>query len=182
MADNYLEKKMEDRARTAPRTAAPSRRKGTVSIACPARTVVAYTPAAEPSAPFAVAARAIAQAGGRVALLCGISDLDANRRAAQQTGSRLIPYPTDDALQYILRQWGAPDTLLIDGADVPDALPDALAPDARIIALAPAPFCPVNERSPAISNAIHPDHPHPDRAAILLTLPAATFSGVTLNK
>lgn len=179
MADNYLEKKMEDRARTTPRISSPVRRKGIVSLPYPQRIVLAYTPAAEPSPALAHAVRAIAQFGCKVALICAQCDIAANRRAAEQTGARHIPFPIPQALDYVNNTWGQPDIFIIDGNLIPPQISAGIdSPDQRLIAIAEAPI----HHPVAISNAIHPSHPHPDQAALLLTLPAATFTAITLTK
>ncbi len=177
MADNYLEKKMEDRARAAAHTAPAVRRKGSVTFPFPERIVLAYSPEAEPSAPFAEATRALAEAGCRLALVCGQINNPATQNAAFRIGARLLPMAPQAAADYVLAKMGRPEILIVDGSHVPECMADALSESGRCIALADKPFSLPNIK---ISNAVAPANPAPARAAILLALPAATFTGQTL--
>lgn len=182
MADNYLEKKMEDHARgAAPARTAYSRR-GSVRMPFPPRVVLAVVAGAEPPEPMRLGMRALAEAGCRIALVCQARDAVVSRRAAEATGARLLPFDLPEALDYIISTWGAPDTLLCPAADSREAaraFAAVCAPAARVIAFGAEPL-PCPGANVACSNAIAPANADPARATILLALPAATFSGVTL--
>lgn len=181
MADNYLEKKMEDRARAAASRIVSSRpRKGTVVLPFPPRTVVAWSHDVVAGSPFAAAVRALAEAGCRIALLTE-STPDSGRRTASALGARYLPFNAAQAMEYVCSQWDAPDMLIVDGAQAPQPLVDAFASvcakNARAIAFADVPL---QLPGVAISNAISPANPSPAQAALILALPAATFSGIAL--
>lgn len=180
MADNYLEKKMEDHARAAAPAPRYDRR-GIVRLPFPPRVVLAVTAAAAPAQPMAAGIRALAEAGCHVALVCLSHDAVASRRAAEATGARLLPFDIHKSLEYVASTWSAPDTLLCeDGAEAVAAVfARACAPRARIIAFGTRPLA-LADPAVACSNAIAPSNPDPARATILLALPAATFTGVTL--
>lgn len=94
MADNYLEKKMEEhRSRTGvtPRRHSPTGLKpGTAAFSFGRRSIIVYGVAESPALAAAVV-RALGDTGSRVAFLS--TDLAGGQRLAQSTGTRHYPWP-----------------------------------------------------------------------------------------
>lgn len=183
MADNYLEKKMQDHARAAVRPRATNTHRAVVSIPFPRRTVVAASYADMPTETFRLAVRALAEAGCHVALLMPAATEAAGRSAAAETGARFLPFEPQKALEYIVSLWGQPHVLIIDSGEYNLLLPPIFAKccqsPARMVRIGLQPLPPLPEAP--YSNAIAPAHGAPGQAAMLLCLPAATFSGTVLR-
>ncbi|MBD5232905.1 MAG: hypothetical protein HDS65_01870 [Bacteroidales bacterium] len=118
MADNYLEKKMEEHRRGGssihPRTISPlGTPKGSVCLALSFRRIFITGVDANPEAGAAVV-KAFGNAGCDVAFV--YTDLNAGRRLAQNTSTRHYPTDTKAALEHFVMTKGEPDmTVEIDG-------------------------------------------------------------------
>lgn len=119
MADNYLEKKMEEHARGVVKRVTALTVKGTVRLPIPSRRI--FIDVADVcAAPYSQIVRAFAEAGCRVAF-CG-SDNTAGNRAAQALGARFLPFDPARAVARAARTWGGLDMYIAgSGATAFDA-------------------------------------------------------------
>lgn len=126
MADNYLERKMEDyrsgRTATAPKrtVTSPSRTNDCrLSVTLPARIFVIDGT----DSPCAAIIRTLRKAGCQVAF--SATDTRAGNLLAQSTGSQFHPIPKDydsripQAIQYAINKWGGIDALINTRRELP---------------------------------------------------------------
>lgn len=188
MADNYLEKKMQDRERGLHTAASrPSSRRGVASLPLPLRRVLAMTDRPECPILRAVAAALVA-AGCKVALVTAGSDPRRGNECAQRTGARFVPGDATRGLDECEAAWGQADTLLMacnDGGASDAALTAftrRCAEGSRIINLGDSPL-PKPDRA-ATSNAIATADPSSAAtAAVYLLLPLSSLiDGHTLRQ
>lgn len=178
MADNYLEKKMEDYRRgAAPRTArgAGAVQQGKITLDFPRRIVLVC--AARPEeAPVAGIVRALVAAGSKVALLCPGVDYKAGQHAAQTLGARFLPLAADAALAETERAWGRPDTYIaaVDNPGVRGAFLSAAEPGkARAIYLGEAAAPSAGFSDALAENIVTASCADPEQTCLMLLLPAA---------
>ncbi len=176
MADNYLEKKMQDREYGIHRKIIHSSRPrpGFVSFPFPALTVFAITDNPENKI-FLQVVSALTAAGCKVALAITASACGSGRNAAQLSGARFFPFSADKALAEAIATWGNPDVLFHFCADPQTAFLDlfgqSCARESRIIALGGEPL-PKPARA-ATSNAI--GSANPVTSALYLLLPQSSM-------
>lgn len=124
MADNYLEKKMQDYLAGAKGRQPSARVLTHKHIDAIVFAEVATLPL-KPS--FAQAIGTLAECGAKVGLYVADCDVKAGREAAQQTGARFLPFRREEALSYITKTWGKPTVYISDsdGIDTDCDDPDA---------------------------------------------------------
>ena len=142
MADNYLEKKMEEYrsgalSKPAARRLSPTgERPGTVSFRIDQLRVL-VTDASDDVGRAVV--RKLRGAGCRVAFVS--PDIKDGRTLSQATGSRFYPVPVaHDIMADITEAWGGLDALVVIGGDIPSDIPTGGL--RRIIILADTPSIP----------------------------------------
>ena len=115
MADNYLERKMEEyrRQRPAATHCTPSYR-GAASAPLPLPGVRVLVDAGM-DVPVPEVVVALVNAGCRVAFRC--SDAAAGNRLAQSCGARALPLERARALQNLFKAWGGVDILIVGDSD-----------------------------------------------------------------
>lgn len=178
MADNYLEKKMEDYRRgAAPRTArgAAAVQQGKITLDFPRRIVLVCAPRPE-EAPVAGIVRALVGAGSKVALLCPGADYKAGQHAAQTLGARFLPLAADAAIAETERAWGRPDTYIatVDNPGVRGAFLSAAEPGkARAIYLGEAAAPSAGFSDALAENIVMASCADPVQTCLMLLLPAA---------
>lgn len=111
MADNYLEKKMQDHAAgRCARSSAGVRLKPRLDAV-----VFADLGKLPPEAPLGNTVRMLAEAGAKIDMHVGAdADMAIARKVAQLLGARLLPFSREDAIAYTLRTLGRIDIFLSD--------------------------------------------------------------------
>jgi len=140
MADNYLERRMEEYRRSRQGAAAghakrstPSLKPGQIAVDYPAIRVF-VTDAMSPAGEAVI--EAFRRFNCRVAFSC--DDRTYGNRLAQKTGAQFHPDGTKSALQR-LADAGDPATVIINlGSDIPGGNIPTLIPPANVIAAGPA--------------------------------------------
>ncbi len=117
MADNYLERKMEEYARGVRRPASRStalQRPGTAVLPIPLLHVLIECEDVS-AAQVSGTVRAFTAAGCRVAFRC--SDAGAGARAAQALSARALPLSPEGAVDNLLKAWGSVDVIVNFSSD-----------------------------------------------------------------
>lgn len=107
MADNYLEKKMQDHASGAQRIAKAPR--SHISAV-----VFVHLHSLPAASGLMQAVRALAEAGAKIGICIEGASQPEGSRFAQTVGARYLPYAAPEALAYLARTWRIPDLYLTD--------------------------------------------------------------------